>query len=81
MSNFEFNISLIFFFFQVYENIASHFSETRQKPWPNVVKFLNKALPGSIVLDVGCGNAKYFTDTTDIYQVYYSNIKLGYCIE
>ncbi|XP_060872498.1 alkylated DNA repair protein alkB homolog 8-like [Metopolophium dirhodum] len=53
----------------VYENIASHFSETRQKPWPNVVKFLNKSKPGSIVLDVGCGNAKYFTNTSDIFQL------------
>lgn len=53
----------------MYENIALHFSETRQKPWPNVVKFLNKSKLGSIILDVGCGNAKYFTNTTDIFQV------------
>ncbi|XP_050437056.1 alkylated DNA repair protein alkB homolog 8-like [Adelges cooleyi] len=53
----------------VYENIASHFSETRQKPWPNVVKFLSKAVIGSIILDVGCGNAKYFTDTFNIFQL------------
>ncbi|KAL4089593.1 hypothetical protein QTP88_024606 [Uroleucon formosanum] len=53
----------------VYENIASHFSETRQKPWPNVVKFLSKSKPGAIVLDVGCGNAKYFTNTSDIFQL------------
>ncbi|VVC36459.1 Hypothetical protein CINCED_3A015584 [Cinara cedri] len=53
----------------VYENIASHFSETRQKPWPNVLKFLEQSKPGSIILDVGCGNAKYFTNTTDVYQI------------
>ncbi|XP_050548944.1 alkylated DNA repair protein alkB homolog 8-like [Daktulosphaira vitifoliae] len=53
----------------VYENIASHFSDTRQKPWPNVVKFINKAEPGSIILDVGCGNAKYFTSNSTNFQV------------
>ena len=44
---------------QVYEQIASHFSSTRYKPWPIVERFLNDLPHGSVGLDVGCGNGKY----------------------
>ncbi|KAI9322323.1 S-adenosyl-L-methionine-dependent methyltransferase [Dichotomocladium elegans] len=44
---------------QVYEEIASHFSETRYKPWPVVESFLNSMPVGSLGADVGCGNGKY----------------------
>ncbi|XP_031838004.2 tRNA (carboxymethyluridine(34)-5-O)-methyltransferase alkbh8 [Nomia melanderi] len=44
---------------EVYENISSHFDETRHKQWPNVLKFLESLNPGDILLDVGCGNGKY----------------------
>ncbi|MCJ1343239.1 tRNA methyltransferase, has a role in tRNA modification [Peltigera leucophlebia] len=44
---------------QVYEQIASHFSATRYKPWPIVEKFLLDLPDGSVGLDVGCGNGKY----------------------
>ncbi|KAH7155255.1 S-adenosyl-L-methionine-dependent methyltransferase [Dactylonectria estremocensis] len=43
----------------VYEAIAPHFSSTRHKPWPLVAQFLLAQRPGSIGLDVGCGNGKY----------------------
>ncbi|KAI9026957.1 S-adenosyl-L-methionine-dependent methyltransferase [Hyaloraphidium curvatum] len=43
----------------VYNDIAGHFSDTRYKPWPAVESFLNGQLPGSIGVDVGCGNGKY----------------------
>lgn len=43
----------------VYESIASHFSSTRYKPWPFVASFLDSLPPGSVGLDVGCGNGKY----------------------
>ncbi|KHO01987.1 tRNA (uracil-5-)-methyltransferase TRM9 [Metarhizium album ARSEF 1941] len=43
----------------VYEAIAPHFSATRHKPWPLVQRFLTALPPGSIGLDVGCGNGKY----------------------
>ncbi|KAL2675017.1 hypothetical protein Neosp_011197 [[Neocosmospora] mangrovei] len=43
----------------VYEAIAPHFSATRHKPWPRVASFLQDQPPGSIGLDVGCGNGKY----------------------
>jgi len=45
--------------YEVYEKIAPHFSNTRYKPWPKIEKFLNELRPGSLNLDVGCGNGKY----------------------
>ena len=45
--------------YEVYEKIAPHFSNTRYKPWPKIEAFLNSMPPGSLNLDVGCGNGKY----------------------
>ncbi|KAL0272725.1 UNVERIFIED_CONTAM: hypothetical protein PYX00_005587 [Menopon gallinae] len=45
---------------EVYEKISDHFSETRHKPWPNVLKFVQSLPVGSILVDFGCGNGKYF---------------------
>ncbi|EGW33932.1 tRNA methyltransferase, has a role in tRNA modification [Spathaspora passalidarum NRRL Y-27907] len=47
------------FVHDVYNEIASHFSQTRYKPWPIVEKFLKTRSDYSIGLDVGCGNGKY----------------------
>ncbi|KAI7852948.1 S-adenosyl-L-methionine-dependent methyltransferase [Circinella umbellata] len=44
---------------KVYQEIASHFSETRYKPWPVVETFLTDLPTGSLGADVGCGNGKY----------------------
>ena len=52
---------------QVYEDIASHFSSTRYKPWPIVERFLRDRAPGSIGVDVGCGNGKYLTVNPNIF--------------
>ena len=54
---------------QVYKAIASHFSSTRYKPWPIVESFLQSQPPGSIGLDVGCGNGRYLTVNRDIFIV------------
>ncbi|KAF5096633.1 hypothetical protein DV451_004157 [Geotrichum candidum] len=54
---------------QVYEEIASHFSLTRYKPWPVVEKFLLEQKPGSIGLDIGCGNGKYMSVNKDVYII------------
>jgi tRNA (uracil-5-)-methyltransferase TRM9 len=54
---------------EVYEQIASHFSSTRYKPWPIVESFLKSLIPGSIGLDVGCGNGKYLTVNQDVFIV------------
>ena len=45
--------------YDVYEKIAPHFSDTRYKPWPMIVEYLNSLEDGSLVADVGCGNGKY----------------------
>ena len=54
---------------RVYEEIASHFSSTRYKPWPIVERFLKGLAPGSIGLDIGCGNGKYLAVNPDIFIV------------
>lgn len=43
----------------VYERIAPHFSSTRYKPWAQVEKYILEQTPGSIGVDIGCGNGKY----------------------
>ncbi|ROW06432.1 hypothetical protein VMCG_04304 [Cytospora schulzeri] len=50
----------------VYEAIASHFSATRHKPWPLVSSFLAAQAPGSVGLDVGCGNGKNMGVNRDV---------------
>lgn len=52
---------------EVYEQIASHFSSTRYKPWPIVERFLHDLPAGSIGLDVGCGNGKYLAVNPNIF--------------
>ncbi|KAL4881513.1 S-adenosyl-L-methionine-dependent methyltransferase [Aspergillus karnatakaensis] len=54
---------------EVYQHIAKHFSATRYKPWPIVERFLQSQSPGSVGLDVGCGNGKYLTVNKDVYIV------------
>ncbi|KAK7203894.1 tRNA methyltransferase [Myxozyma melibiosi] len=46
---------------EVYDRIASHFSQTRYKPWPIVERFLQSLPAGSVGLDIGCGNGKYLS--------------------
>lgn len=41
-----------------YEQIASHFSETRHHVWPPVKKYIDDFKSNSFVADVGCGNGK-----------------------
>ena len=66
---------------QVYEKIAEHFSETRHKPWPQVMDFLqDHADPGDVLVDVGCGNGKYLGHRKDLCQIGldYSRNLLGF---
>ncbi|OJD25773.1 hypothetical protein ACJ73_02860 [Blastomyces percursus] len=53
----------------IYQEIADHFSSTRYKPWPIVERFLKERPPGSIGLDIGCGNGKYLPVNSDIFIV------------
>ena len=55
--------------FHVYDSIASHFSDTRHKPWPNVLEFVCSFPVGSILVDVGCGNGKYLGHSSTLYDV------------
>jgi ubiquinone/menaquinone biosynthesis C-methylase UbiE len=50
----------------MYSPIATHFSETRYKPWPGVVQFLKTLEPNTHVLDLGCGNGKYLAVRSDL---------------
>lgn len=43
---------------QVYDEIAKHFAHTRNRPWPEVQKFVSELPPYSLVLDLGCGNGR-----------------------
>ncbi|KAI9803525.1 MAG: hypothetical protein M1825_001868 [Sarcosagium campestre] len=54
---------------EVYDQIASHFSATRYKPWPIVEQFLRDIATGSVGLDVGCGNGKYLTVNPNIFII------------
>ena len=54
---------------QIYEKIASHFSSTRYKPWPIVERFLKDLAPGSIGLDIGCGNGKYLAVNPNVFII------------
>lgn len=54
---------------EVYEQIASHFSATRYQAWPIVKSFLLAIEPGSVGLDIGCGNGKYLQVNRDIFMV------------
>ncbi|KAF2262904.1 uracil-5--methyltransferase TRM9 [Lojkania enalia] len=53
----------------VYEEIASHFSSTRYKPWPIVERFLKELPDGAVGADVGCGNGKYLTVNPRVFIV------------
>ncbi|GAB0136548.1 hypothetical protein EsDP_00004847 [Epichloe bromicola] len=53
----------------VYEAIAPHFSATRHKPWPLVAQFLLSLPPGSVGLDMGCGNGKYLSVNPNLHTL------------
>jgi tRNA (uracil-5-)-methyltransferase TRM9 len=53
----------------VYEQIASHFSSTRYKPWPIIARFLKEQPDGAVGLDIGCGNGKYLAVNPNIYII------------
>ena len=54
---------------KVYNKIASHFSSTRYAPWPVVADFLKARKPGTIGLDIGCGNGKYMDVNQDVFII------------
>jgi len=51
---------------KIYDLIAYEFDKTRVRLWNCVKLFLNEFSSNSIILDVGCGNGKYFNYRNDI---------------
>lgn len=51
---------------EVYQQIASHFSDTRYKVWRSVQDFLSKLEPNTLVADIGCGNGKNMLFRSDL---------------
>ena len=43
-----------------YNNVAKEFSRTRAKFWDELTFLAEHATPGMKVLDVGCGNGRFF---------------------
>lgn len=50
---------------EIYETMAEHFSHTRGNPWPKVRDFVSSFGPGSLLLDVGCGNGRFMNCIKD----------------
>lgn len=67
--NLEANFQEQEFVHSVYNDIASHFSQTRYKPWPIVEDFLKTRPDYSIGLDVGCGNGKYLGVNEKLFMI------------
>lgn len=53
----------------MYEEIASHFSDTRHTAWPRIAEFIKSLPAGSLLADIGCGNGKYLGLNKHIYEV------------
>ncbi|EFP09543.1 hypothetical protein CRE_25438 [Caenorhabditis remanei] len=53
----------------VYENIASHFDETRHSSWRAVKNFIDEIPRGSVMYDVGCGNGKYLIPKDGLFKI------------
>lgn len=43
---------------EVYNAIANHFNNSRQRVWGSVRKFIDGLVSGSSLLEIGCGNGK-----------------------
>jgi len=46
------------FVHDVYQNIATHFSDTRYRAWPHVRAFVEAIPSRHVFVDIGCGNGK-----------------------
>lgn len=53
---------------RVYDEIATHFSETRHSPWPQVEHFVGSLSEGAILADIGCGNGKYLVANDGLFK-------------
>lgn len=44
---------------RTFDAIAEDFDRTRERPWPEVVEFIDSLPPKGTVLDAGCGNGRH----------------------
>ncbi|XP_070197775.1 uncharacterized protein [Littorina saxatilis] len=54
---------------RVYDQIAPHIQDLKQKTWPRVKDFLASLEPGSLVADVGCGNGRYLQINPSAFKI------------
>jgi ubiquinone/menaquinone biosynthesis C-methylase UbiE len=58
----------------VYEQIGTHFSATRNgDKWSYVTDFIKSINPNSLLIDLGCGNGKYIDTRRDIQYIAMDN--------
>ena len=69
------NTIIIFMNIETFYNIiADEFDKTRVRLWSCVVNFLNSFSTNSKILDIGCGNGKYFSLCNNFLSFNISNI-------
>lgn len=51
---------------EVYNKIATYFSETRQKPWRDLIFIKTFAEHANTVIDIGCGNGRVYQLFSDL---------------
>ncbi|MDD4607356.1 MAG: class I SAM-dependent methyltransferase [Patescibacteria group bacterium] len=61
---------------QDYELIANHFSQTRVKPWPEMLEFKKYVQSNDKILDLGCGNGRLIQVFTDL-NIDYTGIDIS----
>ncbi|XP_025085812.1 uncharacterized protein LOC112559100 [Pomacea canaliculata] len=54
---------------KVYEQIAPHICDLKQRTWPGVRDFLESLAPGSLVADVGCGSGRYLQVNPSVFKI------------
>ena len=67
----------------VYDTIATHFDNTRYRPWTCVENFLDTVPQGSSIGDIGCGNGKNMLYKKDClnYGCDFSNQLVNICVK
>lgn len=62
---------------QVYDSIADDFSKTREVPWPVFNDFLAYIPQGARVLDLGCGNGRFYKFLSEHKETDYTGVDIS----